>query len=214
MPGIKYNSATGHIWVRLAAPLLICALTIIWTVSPTGAQTVRNEEFNPDPIGERDTLYLEISRLGDREWSVNVSYFSDVGLFGLSIPLRFTAGLEKLLIDSTVYTGGKAEHFVYKLARADTAIQCLTMGLIAAFDPTAKPLETGTGRLATVFVHAPGEGVAPALNVDTTTTAPQNSLMYVKNSVSPANEQTKIYPAVKITTNEALSAPEEKSAAD
>lgn len=181
------------------------ALGILLLAAETPAQEAKTETYVADPIGERDTLFVEINRLSDRSWSVNVSYFSDIELFGLSIPLRFTAGLDKVLIDSTIFTGGKAEHFEYKVARPDSAIQCLTIGLIAAFNPYAKPLEAGTGRLATVFLHAEGEGAAPPLVVDTTTTAPSNSLMYIKNSLPPANEQTKIYPEVKIVTNEAAS---------
>lgn len=188
-------------------PLSAALLISISLFSGQAAAQVRGgpgtKDFIPDPIGERDTLFLEINRLGDRNWSVNVSYFSDIKLFGLSIPLRFTSGLEKVFIDSTIYTGGKAEHFEYKIARADSAIQCLTMGLIAAFNPYAKPLEAGTGRLATVFLHAEGEGASPPLKVDTTTTAPSNSLMFIKNSLPPENVQTKIYPAVVIVTNEA-----------
>ena len=194
---------------KLCSIFAALALGISLIAGQAAAQSPDTAEFNPDPIGERDTLFLEVNRLGDRNWSVNVSYFSDIELFGLSIPLRFTAGLDKVLIDSTIYAGGKAEHFEYKIARPDSAIQCLTMGLIAAFNPYAKPLEAGTGRLATVFLHAEGEGVAPPLIVDTTTTAPSNSLMYIKNSLPPANEQTKIYPAVKIITNEPIPAAKE-----
>lgn len=155
-----------------------------------------------DPLGVRDTIFATVSRLGDQEWTVNIGYFSDVELFGLSIPLRFTAGLNRVLIDSTIFIGGKVEHFEVKIKRADTAIQTLTIGLIAGLHPKAKTLEAGTGRLATVFLHADMEGRAPALKVDTTTTYPENSLMLVQNAKPPENKQTKIYPVFVFKSDE------------
>lgn len=155
-----------------------------------------------DPIGDLDTLFTEITRTGPRDWTVNVSYFSDIDLFALSIPLKYRAGLTQVVIDSTVFTGGSADHFRIKMARPDTAIQCLTIGLIAALNPNAETLPAGKGRLATVFLHALGDKEAPALIVDTTTTYPENTLMFVKNSKPPENKQTKIYPAYVVTSNE------------
>lgn len=203
----------------LCKSLFICVLAM-WLAPQSGSAQTAGRKLEPtpeqtvaDPLGERDSLFVDITRLGDRNWSVDISYFSDTKLFALSIPLKFTAGLEKVLIDSTIFTGGKAEHFKEKMTRADTSIQCLTIGLIAAYDPYAKTLDTGTGRLATVFLHTEGESPAPPLKVDTTTTAPSNSLMYVKNSLPPENVQVKIYPAFKVTSNEAAEKPKKKSSA-
>ena len=153
-----------------------------------------------DPLGERDTLFAEIARIDDNSWTVNLSTYNDYTLFGLSIPLRLTSGLRKVLIDSIILTGGRVEHFEWPLIRIDTAIQCVTVGLIAGLNPQVKPLAIGRGRIATIFAHSLGEGRAPALKVDTITTAPSNSLLFINSEMKPDTEQFKILPAFVVTT--------------
>lgn len=155
---------------------------------------------NSDPLGERDTLFVEINRVDDNSWTINLSTYNDYTIFGISIPLRLTAGLRKVLIDSIVFTGGRVEHFELPLVRIDTAIQCLTVGLIAGLNPQVKPLAIGRGRIATIFAHSLGEGRAPALKVDTITTAPSNSLLFINSEMKPDTDQYKILPAFVVTT--------------
>ncbi|HSG98923.1 MAG TPA: hypothetical protein VLB27_02670 [candidate division Zixibacteria bacterium] len=184
---------------RLTLALLATLSLGLTAAAQSGGDST--EAFVPDPEGARDTLYTEITRIGPNDWSINVSYFTDVEVFAASVPLKFTAGLRRVVVDSTIFTGGAAEHFQVKTARPDTAIQCVTIGLIAALSPNGKPLAPGKGRLGTVFLHAQGDGAAPALVVDTTTTHPENSLMFVKQNWT-TNKQTKIYPAYVPTSSE------------
>lgn len=181
--------------------------TLILLILFMAGTTAFSQEIPPipkpvdsDPLGERDTLFVEITRVDDNSWTVNLSTYNDYTIFGLSIPLRLTSGLRKVLIDSTVFTGGRVEHFELPLVRIDTAIQCITVGLIAGLNPQVKPLAIGRGRIATIFAHAVGEGRAAALKVDTLTTAPSNSLLFVNSEMKADTEQFMILPAFVVTT--------------
>jgi len=178
-------------------PIFAVALAFCF-MTPAKAQetgpTASVAPVTPDPLGVRDTLIVESKRLGQRNWMFTVSLFNDADIFGLSIPLKFRSGLAQVVVDSTVFTGGRVEKFKVKIVRPDTAIQCLTIGLIADVTPLAPTLAPGSGRLVTVYMHSPGEGQAPDLVVDTTTTAPSNSLLLV-NTEADANQQIKIFPA-------------------
>ncbi len=170
--------------------------------------TDKPEVVTLDALGERDTLVVNVESIGESSWKVDVSCFNDEDLFGLSIPLKFTSGLRKVYIDSTIFTGGRVDHFQVKFARADSAIQRLTIGLIAALSPNAKILEPGDGSIATVYLHAEGQG--KGLLVDTTTTAPQNSLLFIYSDMKDGNLQLKIYPEVLINGELAVK-PKDKS---
>jgi hypothetical protein len=96
-----------------------------------------------------------------------------------------TAGLNRIVADSAIYTGGRVDHFAYKGFRADTAIQCVTLGLLANMGPSKNKLEPGQGRLVTVFVSSLEQKPIEKLVVDTTTTNPNNSLMVVAGMITP-----------------------------
>ena len=73
------------------------------------------------------------------------------------------------------------DNFTLKAFRPDTAIQCVTLGMVANLGPTKNSLLPGSGRLVTVFVSSLEDKPIEKLTVDTTTTHPNNSLMVVAN---------------------------------
>jgi hypothetical protein len=134
-----------------------------------------------DNFGKLDTVYADIARIDDNNWSITISYFNDEVVEGLSVPLKMTAGVNRIVADSAVYTGGRVDNFTLKAFRPDTAIQCVTLGMVANLGPTKNSLPPGTGRLVTVFVSSLEDKAIEKLTVDTTTTHPNNSLMVVAN---------------------------------
>jgi len=132
-----------------------------------------------DSFGVLDTVYADVVKIDDYNWSVTISYTNDEKVVGLSVPIKFDAGNIPVVADSAVYTGGRAENFTYKGFRPDTSIQAVTMGMIANLGPTDNTLKPGRGRLVTVFVSSLDNQPVGNLNVDTTTTHPSNSLMMI-----------------------------------
>jgi len=138
-----------------------------------------------DEFGKADTIFAEPYKIDANNWGINVSLFNDEEIVGISVPLKFTSGKNRLVADSTIFKGGRAEHFRVKFARADTAIQSVTIGLIADVGVSVPPIQAGKGRIATIFVSSLDKKEITSLAVDTTTTVPGNTLQMVK---PPVNE--------------------------
>jgi hypothetical protein len=133
-----------------------------------------------DLFGHRDTVYADVDKVSDGVWRITISVANDQDVEGLSVPLRFSAGdNNKVVADSAVYTGGRVESFDLKAFRPDTAIQCVTLGMVANLGPTMKKLSPGEGRLVSVFISSLENKPIEKLVVDTTTTHPNNYLMMV-----------------------------------
>jgi len=145
-----------------------------------------------DTHGKTDTIFVEPYQIDAKNWGINVGLFNDEEIVGISVPLHFTSETKKLVCDSTIFKGGRVEHFRIKFARPDTVIQCVTIGLIADVGVSVPPLQPGKGRIATIFISSLEDKEIPNLNVDTTTTAPGNTLQMV---MPPVNE---IIPALII----------------
>jgi hypothetical protein len=132
-----------------------------------------------DPFGVPDTVYAEIARIDDFNYSITISYFNDEDVVGIAVPFKMSAGLNKIVADSATYTGGRVENWNLCRFRADTAIQCVTLGMIASLGPNDIRLGPGSGRLATVFVSSLENKKIEEFSIDTTTTHPDNYLMVV-----------------------------------
>ena len=134
-----------------------------------------------DPYGAPDTVWADVARINDFTMSVTISYFNDEPVVGLAIPLHLDAGDNLIVADSAIYTGGRiAEaNWAYPGFRPDTAIQCVTLGMIANIGATDNKLLPGKGRVATIFVSSLEDKKIEKLLVDTTTTNPGNRLMAV-----------------------------------
>jgi len=169
------------------------ALLVAVTLMCAGAATAQTDLF-----GKIDTVYADVAKIDDHTWSVTVSMTNDESVIGLSIPFKLSAGTNRVVGDSAVYTGGRVEHFAYKGFRADTAVQCVTMGLVANMGPTQLELPAGSGRLVTFFVSSLDKKPSPDLKIDTTTTHPSNELMAVANMVQKIGDKVDSIPAERL----------------
>jgi hypothetical protein len=157
---------------------MVLGLFAMAALLPTGltAQT--------DAHGKPDTVYADLSRVDGSSWIITISYTNDEIIEGMTVPIRMTAGLTRIVADSAVYTGGRADHFALKAFRPDTAIQSFLLGLVANLAPTTHQLDPGRGRLATVFVSSIDDKPIDSLVVDTTTLPPHSQrLMAVAKTV-------------------------------
>ena len=136
-----------------------------------------------DKYGKTDTLYADVEKIGENSWTITISLTNDEYIGGLSVPLKLSAGTVKIVGDSAVYTGGRVDHFTMKIFRPDTAIQCVTLGMVANLGPTNKTLAPGSGRLVTIYVSSLDGSPIEKLIVDTATTSPSNSLMIVADRI-------------------------------
>ncbi len=132
-----------------------------------------------DLFGFTDTIYAEVAKIDDANWTITVTIANDENIEGISIPLKMTAGMNRIVADSAVYTGGRVEHFTLKAFRPDTAIQCATLGMVANLGPTKHTLAPGSGRLVTLFISSLENKPIEKLVVDTVTTHPNNTLLIV-----------------------------------
>ncbi len=186
--------------------LLMTAIALVLMLAAVGsAQT--------DVFGKVDTLYADVAKVNDQVWTVTVKYVNDEAIKGMSVPFKLGAGTTKVLADSVVYTGGRVENFDLIKARPDTAIQCITLGIVGSLGPQKKSLPPGSGRLATIFVSSMNGEPIDKLIVDTTTTSPSNSLMAVADeselgrmlkveNPTPLDKRIEIFPAFVVRYTE------------
>ena len=168
-----------------------------------------------DHFGVVDTIYADVAKLNDFNWTITVSNTNDQSVVGLSVPLKMTAGLNRIIADSAVYTGGRVEKFAYKGFRADTAIQCVMLGMIANLGPTQIVLPSGNGRLVTVFVSSVENKPIEKLVVDTATLHPNNSLLVIadRSQLEPEADTVPVHMSNKREISPALVARQEEVAA-
>jgi hypothetical protein len=134
-----------------------------------------------DPFGAPDTIFAEVAKLDNMNWTVTVSCFNDEPVVGIAVPLKMSAGTNKIVADSAVYTEGRVAKAEWTVARfrPDTAVQCVTLGMLANIGPTEHVLAPGRGRLVTVFISSLEGKPIESLTIDTTTTEPTNTLMLI-----------------------------------
>ena len=158
--------------------LVKTTLTVAMILLMSGAASAQTDNF-----GVVDTVYADVAKIDDQNWSITVSYTNDQRVVGMTIPLKFDAGDIPVVADSASYRGGRVSRFTYRGFRPDTTIQSVTMGLIADLGPTKNALVPGRGRLVTVFVSSLDDQPVPELKVDTTTRPPSNSLLIIADRV-------------------------------
>ncbi|MCX6833869.1 MAG: hypothetical protein NTW07_01835 [candidate division Zixibacteria bacterium] len=136
-------------------------------------------------FGVPDTVYADIARIDDFTMTVTISYFNDENVVGLQIPFKMNAGLNKVVADSAVYTGGRITEakWAYSGFRPDTAVQCVLLGMMANIGPTEYRLTPGNGRVATVYVSSIEKKKIEKLSIDTTTVGQGVSLLAVADNI-------------------------------
>ena len=157
--------------MKTAANVVICLTVLLILPMIVSAQTAK--------FGAPDTVYAEVARVNDNTFSITVSCFNDEDIVGIAVPLKMSADMVKVVADSAIYTGGRVEDWSYLGFRPDTAIQSVTLGMIASAGPQDKFITAGTGKLLTLYVSSPGGEKIDKLLVDTTTTDPGNRLMII-----------------------------------
>lgn len=144
-----------------------------------GATMSSAQAVDPE-FGKHDTIYVDIATIGPGHWSLTVNYANKAPMNGFSLPLKYNAGLAKLIADSAVFAGGRVESWAFKGFRCDTAIQVLTLGGIANLSRTThNVLNAGSGRIATIFIHASDTAKMKPLAVDTCTSSPNNTIQAI-----------------------------------
>lgn len=135
-----------------------------------------------DSLGAADTLYATLAKINPTNWSVTFSYTNDEKVVGMAIPVHLDAGLNKIVADSIKF-GDRVANWDYKSFRPDTAIQCVTIGLIANLSREYKVMMPGSGTLATLYISSMENKPIEKLTIDTTTTSPNNTLMAVADMI-------------------------------
>ncbi len=170
----------ANVLTIVLAVVILAITSLAQTAEPPKPDSVDNR---PDRVGKPDTVYAEIGSIDANNWTITVSVANDEPVVGISVPLRMTAGLNKIVADSALFTGGRIINFAQKFFRADTAIQCVLVGGIANMGGPRIQLTAGTGRIATIFVSSLEKKPIEKLAVDTTTVNPSNSLQIVTDSM-------------------------------
>jgi hypothetical protein len=154
-----------------------------------------------DPIGKVDTVTLNVEALAAGKWMVSAHVWHDEPLAAIDIPIKYSAGMAKLFIDSVSFKGTRMENFAQKYSPVDTAGQVMHFGGLAYMGPDKPPLAPGSGEVARVYISAKGGKEPGAFAIDTTTAQPNSSLMLV-------DEKAKIIvPDLKIITVKKEEAP-------
>jgi len=145
-----------------------------------------------DPVGEIDTVTIVVEPLSEGSWVVTAHVWNDEEIGGVGIPLKYTAGIAALNVDSISYDGTRMESFAKQYHLVDTAMQMVHFGGFPYMSPDQPPMPAGSGEMARIYISATGDKKPGSFAVDTVTMKPNNSLILVdKNAQS-------ITPALKI----------------
>ncbi len=142
-----------------------------------------------DNFGMIDTLYAKIQKLNSSSWIIILSFTNDENITAFSIPLKVTSGSTKIIVDSAIFKGGRAERFPYKGFRPDDS--GVTLGLIANIG-SGISIPPGKGKIVTLYFSSPDNTPIDFLDVDTTTTHPNNRLMVIADRVQGSENQDTI----------------------
>ena len=174
----------AHVLFVIIAMALMSMTALAQTGQPAGSDAA---PLKTDRVGKPDTVFAEIGTIDPNNWTITVSVVNDEPVVGISVPLRMTAGLNRIVADSAIFTGGRIANFAQRFFRADTAIQCVLVGGIANMGGSRVQMTAGSGRIATIFVSSLEKKPLEKLTVDTTTVNPSNSLQIVADSILGAS---------------------------
>jgi hypothetical protein len=142
-----------------------------------------------DNFGVNDTLYAKILKINSNSWSIVISITNDENITAFSIPLKVTSGSTKIIADSAIFKGGRAENFPYKGFRPDDS--GVTLGLIANIGSRIT-IPPGSGKIVTLYFSSLNNTPIEFLDVDTTTTYPNNKLMVIADRIQGSENQDTI----------------------
>lgn len=145
-----------------------------------------------DAIGKTDTVTLVVDSPEPGKWVISASIWNDEDLAAIDIPIKYTAGIAPLKIDSVSYAGTRMEFFAQKYNPIDTANQTMHFGGFAYMGPDKPPMAPGSGEVARIYISAAGDKKPGVFAVDTCFMAPNSTLMLVDKNAKI------IIPALKI----------------
>jgi hypothetical protein len=145
-----------------------------------------------DPLGKVDTVSLYVETIADGKWMVSVHLWNDEPLAAIDIPLKYTAGVARIVIDSVAFKGTRLDGFEQRGAQIDTVKQVMHFGGFAYIASQKPPLPAGKGEVARIYFSARGEKKPGPFAVDTTAYSVSSTLM-----LADVNAKT-IVPALKI----------------
>lgn len=153
----------------------------------TGVVSAQN-----DPIGTIDTVSLFVENLGEGQWLVSAHVWNDENIAAIDIPIKYSAGMTKLIVDSVSFIGTRIENFAMKNYAVDTTNQIMHFGGFAYLSPDMPPMAPGSGEVARIYISVSGDEKAKAFAVDTTTYGTNSTLTLVDENAKS------IIPALKI----------------
>ncbi len=182
------------------------SLRVITTVFITGLfLLVGAVSAQQDPIGKIDTVTLVVDNPAPGNWIITASVWNDEEIAAIDIPIKYTAGMAKLRVDSVAYGGTRMEFFAQKYNPIDTANQIMHFGGFAYMGPDKPPMAPGDGVVAKIYISAYGEKKPGAFAVDTCYMEPNSTLMLVDKNAKI------IIPALKIMDAKDAKGKEEKA---
>ncbi|MCK5125678.1 MAG: hypothetical protein KAR42_05440 [candidate division Zixibacteria bacterium] len=132
-----------------------------------------------DSMGIADTLTLTYTNYAPSKWVIEASLWNDEEIAAFDIPIKYTAGMAKLKVDSVTYTNTRTDYFAQKYIQIDTTGQMLHFGGLAYMGTDKPPLAPGTGAIGHVYLSVWGDKEPGEFVMDTTFFAPSNKLMLV-----------------------------------
>lgn len=155
-----------------------------------------------DPLGKIDTVTLITEQTGAGNWLVTAQIWNDEELAAFDIPIKYTAGMAKLVVDSISMTGTRVDYFAQKYYQVDTTKQIMHIGGIAYMGADKPPLAPGSGDVGRIYISVMDDKNPGMFACDTSTFPPNNSLMLVDKNAKI------IVPALKIKSK--VEEPEKK----
>jgi hypothetical protein len=155
-----------------------------------------------DPVGAIDTVTLVIDEMEAGKWMISAHIWNDEELAAFDIPIKYTAGMARLNVDSVSFAGTRAEFFAQKYSPIDTANQTVHFGGFAYLGPGKPPMAPGHGEVARVYISAAGGKKPGVFAVDTCFIAPNSTLMLVDKAAKIIVPSLKIIEAKEMPKKE------------
>lgn len=157
-----------------------------------------------DPLGKVDTVSLVVETIDAGKWMVTANLWNDENLAAIDIPLKYSAGVAKIGIDSVSFKGTRIDGFEQRAAQIDSVKQVMHFGGFAYIASQKPPLPAGKGEVGRIYFSVRGDKKPGPFVVDTTAYSVSSTLM-----LADVNAKT-IVPALKIDYKKTEAAPTEK----
>ena len=146
-----------------------------------GTLTVAQAQIQPDP-GIADTLRLVTTVVGSAQSAevkavVNVTFYNDEDLGGITLPMKWTS-TGQVLLDSVSFVGTRVLYLAVKPVTIDTVAQNVKVGDVVFFEAY---IPAGDGLLCKLYFTIPSGTVDQHMYMDTTFIDPASLLFTMAN---------------------------------